>query len=313
MMKSISQDKLNFIKHVVLNAPPGKLDTLVSDLKTLLGSGPSIISMIERTIEEYNEANYSMVPIVHDDNDTDEYVVVCQQAKQNNSYLHPKSNQLIQINHAKRKMLKKKNSENLEYSEELESYRKMCEEKLEKYTEIHYSKWSDIQIANYPSVNIKSKNGLNIKCSSAVYAKEVENRYNLFFIICCDRCYLKNFHCSSWRSTWNVNFSPTDEKILLQGTIYIAINYFEDANMNFKTTKHFEKKIPMCSDVDKFSSSILSSISEYENYTLYDLNNFLLNINIALVKNTRKILPLNGEKFDWKNMYHDISIQISRS
>lgn len=290
-MESALQDKRNFIKHVILNSPPGKLDALVADIKTLFGCGSTILNMIESAIKEYNEMNYSIIPITSDedaDNENVDYVIICQEAKKNNFYLQPKSRQLIQINHTKRKLLEKKSSKDLDYSEELENYRKICEEKLAKYTEIHYSKWNDIQIANYPSVNIKSKNGLDTKCSSAVYAKEVENKYNLFFVICCDRSYVKNFHCSSWRSSWNVSFSSMDEEICLKGSINITVNYFEDANINFKTTKQFEKKIPMCSDKEKFSSSILSAISEYENYTLYDLNNFLINISKLTIKKRKK-------------------------
>ncbi|CRH00381.1 F-actin-capping protein subunit alpha, putative [Plasmodium relictum] len=301
-MESLLNEKKNFIRHVISNAPPGKIYDLVSDLKILFGSNQFIQNLIEEAVQNYNENNYTLIPV--GDND---YVITCEKSKIDNSYVHLKLKLLVNVNHMKRKVISVSELKELNYSNELENYRKICDEKLEKYMQAHFQKWNEIQTINFPTVNINSKNGLSVKCSSSVYACEKEQKFNLFFIICCDRYYIKNFYTSSWRSSWNVNFLLTDEEVLLNGTIDIALTYFEDANINFKTTKTFEKKIY---DIEKFSSNILSAINEYENYMLYDLNNFLININKELIKNTRKIIPLNGEKFDWKSTYQDIPIQI---
>lgn len=307
-MESLSIEKKKFIKHVLMNAPPGKLDALVADLKILFGSGPALRNFVETAIMNYDEANYSLFSI-----DDKEYVITCKESKMDKYYVHPRLNLLVLINHSKRKVIETKEITKLNYSDELEGYRKICDEKLQNYVNIYFSKWNEIQTSNFPSVNIKSKNGLVTKCGSAVFAKEEDDKYTLSFIICAERHYLKNYHSSSWRSVWFVTFSQIGELVVLTGTIDIAINYFEDANMNFQTSRNFEKSIPMIEDFNKFSSNIMASISEYENLLLYDLNNFLLNINVSIIKNTRKILPMNGEKFDWKNSYQDITNHINRS
>ncbi|CRG93052.1 F-actin-capping protein subunit alpha, putative [Plasmodium gallinaceum] len=301
-MEKLLNEKKKFIRHVILNAPPGKIYDLVSDLKVLFGSNQFILNSIKEAILNYNENNYALIPVGEND-----YIITCEQSKIDNSYIHPKLKLLVNVNHMKRKVTSMSELKELNYSNELENYRKICYEKLEKYIQLHYLKWNEIQTINFPTVNINSKNGLIVKCNSSVYACEKEQKFNLSFIICCDRHYLKNFYTSSWRSSWNVNFLPTDEEILLNGTIDIALTYFEDASINFKTTKTFEKKVQ---DIEKFASNILSAIGECENYTLYDLNNFLINTNKELIKNIRKIIPLNGEKFDWRNTHQDIPIQI---
>ncbi|KAI4837698.1 F-actin-capping protein subunit alpha [Plasmodium brasilianum] len=304
-MGSIINEKKNFIRHVLLNSPPGKINDLVSDIKTLFGSSATIQNSIEDAISNYNEKNFVLIPL--EDN---EYVIICEQSKINNSYVHPKLKILATVNHLKRKVTGTTELKELNYPQELESYRELCSVKLEKYLQAHYSKWNEKQTINYPSVNLKCKNGLSSKCSSSVYASKRGDRFNLFFIICRDRYYLKNFHASSWRSSWEVNFLLTDDQVLLRGNIDVALTYFEDANINFKTTKKFEKTVLVNKDVEQFSSTILSAISEFENSTLYDLNNFFININKELIKSTRKIIPLNGDKFNWMETYQDIPMQI---
>ncbi|ETW19900.1 hypothetical protein PFFVO_01189 [Plasmodium falciparum Vietnam Oak-Knoll (FVO)] len=146
---------------------------------------------------------------------------------------------------------------------------KECDKKLVDYVQEHYKKWSNLQTINYPEVHIKSPNGLRSEHCSSVYAYNEEDIFYLFFIICCDRSYLKNFHASTWRSSWTAQFFVDNDHVLLSGTIDISLTYFEDANINFKTSK-------------------------YKN----------------LIKSTRRIIPLSGQKFDWKGKYEDIPKQI---
>ncbi|ETW31731.1 hypothetical protein PFFCH_00818 [Plasmodium falciparum FCH/4] len=70
---------------------------------------------------------------------------------------------------------------------------KECDKKLVDYVQEHYKKWSNLQTINYPEVHIKSPNGLRSEHCSSVYAYNEEDIFYLFFIICCDRSYLKNF------------------------------------------------------------------------------------------------------------------------
>ncbi|VWU50219.1 F-actin-capping protein subunit alpha, putative [Hepatocystis sp. ex Piliocolobus tephrosceles] len=304
-MDNILNEKKKFIRHVLSNSPPGKINDLISDLKTLFGSSENIIKYIEEIVSKYNEDNYKLIPI--EDN---EYVITCKHSKRDDSYIHPKLKLLASVNHLDKQVIEKTALNELNYPEQLEQYRKICSDKLSEYVQRHYSKWSKIQTRNYPSVNIKSKSGLSVKCYSSVYASEHDDKFNLFFVICCDRYYLKNFHASSWRSSWNVSFLTTDKDVHLKGTIDITLTYFEDANINLKTTKNFDKNVQVDNDIDTFATNIISVIKECENATVYDLNNFIINISEKLIKNTRRIIPFNGEKFNWKDTYEDFSNQI---
>ncbi|KJP85323.1 hypothetical protein AK88_05025 [Plasmodium fragile] len=304
-MESLLNEKKNFIRHVLMHAPPGNLADLVSDLKTLFGTSAAIQNTIEEAVAAHNEKNYAIIPLSGDD-----YVITCEESKVGNSYLQPKLKSLLDVNHLKKKVNTTADVEEVRYPDLLENYRNSCSAKLEEYVQVHYSNWNELQTINYPTVNINSKNGLSVKCCSSVYAKEHEGRFNLLFVVCCDRHYLKNFHASSWRSSWNVTFLTTDEEVLLNGTIDIVLTYFEDANINFKATKRFEKRVHVNSAVDNFSANIVSAIRECENSALYELNEFLIHIDKELIKNTRKIMPFNGDKFDWKETYHDIPSQI---
>ncbi|CAD2088951.1 F-actin-capping protein subunit alpha, putative [Plasmodium vinckei lentum] len=304
-MDSLLNEKKKFIRHVLSNAPPGKISDLISNLKIIFGSNAIIQNFIEDIISNYNEDNHILIPF-----ENNEYIIICKQSKSGNLYLHPNLKILANVNHLKRKVIDTTPLIKFDYSDILEKYRQACNNKLKEYVDIYYKKWNEHQTENYPTVNIGSKHGLNVKCASSVYASESENKNNLFLIICCDRYYLKNFHASSWRSSWNVNFLETDQEIPLTGTIDVVLTYFEDANINFKTRKVFEKRVSVTNDVESFASSILSVIRECENDVLYDLNHFIANTSNDLIKNTRKIIPLNGDKFYWMETYQDIPTQI---
>nr|7A0H_A Chain A, F-actin-capping protein subunit alpha [Plasmodium berghei ANKA]7A0H_B Chain B, F-actin-capping protein subunit alpha [Plasmodium berghei ANKA] len=288
-MDSLLNEKKKFIRHVLSNAPPGKVFDLISNLKTIFGSNAIIQNFIEDIISKYNEDNYILIPF-----ESDEYIIICKESKSGNLYLHPNLKILANVNHLKRKVIDTTPLTKLDHPDILEKYRVACNNKLKEYVDIYYKKWSDHQTGNYPTVNIGSKHGLNVKCASSVYASECENKYNLFLLICCDRYYLKNFHASSWRSSWNVNFLEADQEIILTGTIDVVLTYFEDANINFKTRKVFEKRVSVTNDIENFASSILSVIRECENDVLYDLNHLIANTSSDLIKNTRKIIPLNA-------------------
>ncbi|SCQ16382.1 F-actin-capping protein subunit alpha, putative [Plasmodium ovale] len=304
-MDSSLNEKKKFIRHVILNAPPGKIPDLVSNLKVLFGSNAIINNFVEEVVSNYNEKNYAMIPITEDD-----YVITCEHSKNENLYLNPQLKLLATVNHLKRKVTATTSLQEVKHSLLLENYRHVCSEKLKEYVESHYTRWNEVQTLNYPTVNIKSKNGLNVKCSSSVYATEQEDKFNLFFIICCDRFYLKNFHASSWRSSWEITFLMNDQEALLMGTIDIILTYFEDANINFKTTVNFEEKVHVNNEIEAFSTNILSAICKCENNMLYDLNNFMINTSKSLIKNARKIIPLNGDKFYWKETYQNIPSHI---
>ncbi|ETW62926.1 hypothetical protein PFMC_01211 [Plasmodium falciparum CAMP/Malaysia] len=298
-MNNMLNEKKNFIRHVLMNSPPGKLYDLVKDINILLGSSVSIQKILEEVLKDYNEKNYNFILT-----DKNEYVITCKKFKVNHLYFIPKLKALVHTANVLETV------KELKYPEELENYRKECDKKLVDYVQEHYKKWSNLQTINYPEVHIKSPNGLRSEHCSSVYAYNEEDIFYLFFIICCDRSYLKNFHASTWRSSWTAQFFVDNDHVLLSGTIDISLTYFEDANINFKTSKCFEKKVRVNRDVDMFSSNILSAINEYENYILYDLNNFFTNINKNLIKSTRRIIPLSGQKFDWKGKYEDIPKQI---
>ncbi|SBT35993.1 F-actin-capping protein subunit alpha, putative (CPalpha) [Plasmodium ovale wallikeri] len=297
-MDSSLNEKKKFIRHVILNAPPGKLPDLVSNLKVLFGSTTIINNFFEEVVSNYNEKNYAMVPITEDD-----YVITCEQSKNENLYLNPQLKLLVTVNHLKRKVTATTSLQEVKHSLLLENYRHVCSEKLKEYVESHYTRWNEVQTLNYPTVNLKSKNGLNVKCSSSVYATEQEDKFNLFFIICCDRFYLKNFH-----SIYTLSLLLIVKNA--KGTIDIILTYFEDANINFKTTVKFEEKVNVDNEIEAFSTNILSAIRACENNVLYDLNNFMINTSKSLIKNARKIIPLNGDKFYWKETYQNIPSHI---
>ncbi|SBT01334.1 F-actin-capping protein subunit alpha, putative (CPalpha), partial [Plasmodium ovale curtisi] len=288
-MDSSLNEKKKFIRHVILNAPPGKIPDLVSNLKVLFGSNAIINNFVEEVVSNYNEKNYAMIPITEDD-----YVITCEQSKNENLYLNPQLKLLATVNHLKRKVTATTSLQEVKHSLLLENY----SEKLKEYVESHYTRWNEVQTLNYPTVNIKSKNGLNVKCSSSVYATEQEDKFNLFFIICCLHVYILKwcnfafeqyenkengvqfFHrlsASSWRSSWEITFLMNDQEALLMGTIDIILTYFEDANINFKTTVNFEEKVHVNNEIEAFSTNILSAICKCENNMLYDLNNFMIN------------------------------------
>ncbi|SBS94028.1 F-actin-capping protein subunit alpha, putative (CPalpha), partial [Plasmodium malariae] len=77
-------------------------------IKTLFGSSATIQNSIEDAISNYNEKNF---------------VIICEQSKINNSYVHPKLKILATVNHLKRKVTGTTELKELNYPQELESYR----------------------------------------------------------------------------------------------------------------------------------------------------------------------------------------------
>ncbi|ETW47151.1 hypothetical protein PFMALIP_04820 [Plasmodium falciparum MaliPS096_E11] len=60
-MNNMLNEKKNFIRHVLMNSPPGKLYDLVKDINILLGSSVSIQKILEEVLKDYNEKNYNFI------------------------------------------------------------------------------------------------------------------------------------------------------------------------------------------------------------------------------------------------------------
>ncbi|EWC90119.1 hypothetical protein PFNF54_01245 [Plasmodium falciparum NF54] len=117
-MNNMLNEKKNFIRHVLMNSPPGKLYDLVKDINILLGSSVSIQKILEEVLKDYNEKNYNFILT-----DKNEYVITCKKFKVNHLYFIPKLKALVHVNHLKRTANVLETVKELKYPEQLENYR----------------------------------------------------------------------------------------------------------------------------------------------------------------------------------------------
>ncbi|KAI7898264.1 F-actin-capping protein subunit alpha [Cokeromyces recurvatus] len=202
------QDKVKISSGFVLCSPPGEVNDVFNDVRTLLNDDEALQDGVLQAIEQYNIEQYITVTPP----DSDYKVIISQYGKlEEDRFLDPRSKQSFKFDHMR---LVAYDVEEYTGQTELESLRAAVEKECLAYVGDHYPNGVCTIYAN----NNKD-----------IIIAVVDNKYNP-----------NNFWNGRWLATWIYDTQSNN----LKGCTKINVHYYEDGNVQLNTEKNVDSQIP---------------------------------------------------------------------
>merc|ERR1711920_1124454 len=88
-----------------------------------------------------------------------------------------------------------------------------------------------------------------------------------------------------------------ENKYDLQGTADLHVHYFEDGNVQLRSTVHFEScKVSL--------DEVFQKIGKWECEIMSKIQNVHENMNDGILKSMRRVLPISKTKMEWNIQMH---------
>lgn len=288
-----------------MQAPPGQVHKVISDLQGILQSSSSSFKMDDQMltslVRQYNLKNHFPIQAMQQHSDensstsqndnsitslADVTVVLSQEAQIDAThYLYPKRRQVVEIDHLTQKVVHYDDTTEEEskehFSSPYENERLAIEKAMETYSDEKFgSKY-------YSSVLVSKDNQLTIVCSA-------------------QRINLRNYWSGQWTSKWIIDNLQTSNELVLKGTIKLAVHYFENGNLQLHSQK--DLSIPLKSahyfNPEELGQLIKTTILNAENVIQSNLEKMYLNMKMETLKEMRRVMPITQTKMDWSIHTH---------
>ncbi|KAI9313090.1 F-actin-capping protein subunit alpha [Dichotomocladium elegans] len=266
MEPSIEQ-KVQIASSFLLASPPGEVNDVFNDVRTLVANDEALQDGILQTLEEYNTEQHVTVTLPG----LDYEVIVSSHGKVGEDrYLDPRSKQTFKFDHMR---LTASDFEDYEIqNESAEELRSAIETEALKYVEDHYPEGVCTVFA--PS-------------STTIAIAIVDNKYNP-----------GNYWNGRWRAIWTYDTQAGD----LKGVTKINVHYYEDGNVQLNADRDFASKIPKNGDAAKVAKNIVNSIAGFDKGYHTALNDSYSELAENTFKGLRRALPLTRNKLDWNKI-----------
>ncbi|KAL0074322.1 hypothetical protein F4703DRAFT_1745214 [Phycomyces blakesleeanus] len=207
-MEDISiEDKVKIASGFLLASPPGEVNDVFNDVRTLVDDDKALESGILTTLEEYNtEQLITVIPP-----GLDYEVIVSKHGKVDlDRYLDPRSKKSFQFDHIRLVATELK-----DHTEDLpiEDFRAAVETEARKYVNDHYPN------------GVCSVYGLD---ENNIAIAIVDNKYNP-----------NNYWNGRWLATWVYN----RETGALKGATKVHVHYYEDGNVQLNSDKKSDSTV----------------------------------------------------------------------
>ncbi|KAJ0883810.1 putative F-actin-capping protein subunit alpha [Helianthus annuus] len=198
--------KLDIAKWFLLNSPPGEIQYVGKDLKSLLNDEDVYRRAAAEAFPLYNKSN---IISLHFPNRSGEVLVSSFSEISEDEYLDPRTAQVGKVDHVRQicTTMRPATDEELP-SPYIEEYRCALDAEISKYVEEAYP-----------------KGVFSVYCTNGKDAEDCGSDFELVVVITATRHSPQNFCNGSWVSIWNIEFK--DE---LQ-TVEVTAHYFEEGNV----------------------------------------------------------------------------------
>jgi len=261
------EEKLQIVRHLISRAPAGEANSLVKDLKNIVGN-----LLTDELVTEFltarGEKRYEFA--------TGTNAVMCEDGKvEDGKYVDTIERKLVEINVATMEKTSDADLEDNEQSPLLAA----IQSKLRPYADTHY---------------------LSEQSASKACACH-ENDDTIKFIISSKNTNLASYWTGNWVSVFTLNKSLGAQT--LEGTIDVNVHYFEAGNvqLNCKHTATFD--VEVTEDNDAVAKAVLDGVTFVENEFQTALTMFYAQ-NSTHFKKVRRALTIQGTKFDWRLTTH---------
>ncbi|KAH8154133.1 uncharacterized protein LAJ45_01901 [Morchella importuna] len=244
----------------ILDAPPGELQDVITDIKALVGDDKDVLDAIPPAVERYNKEQLLCTKLP---GGSQQVIVSEYNELPDGRYFDVGSQNSFEFDHVKQKAL------NVQ-SYVLESLNADLIKSILREVEPHVKE-------HYPSLPAFSVNPCSDDSSIALVI--VGNKYSP-----------SNYWNGRWRSTYV--FNPADNS--LTGNIQVDVHYYEDGNVRLLTNKPVQVSLSSGS-----AAEIVKTIAGIEKKYQEDLNRAFGALSEGAFKSLRRQLPITRQKIDW--------------
>jgi len=259
------EEIIDIANNFILNAPPGELFDVVSDVKALLPNVKMINESAPRTFREYNTEQMIAV----DSPGHNHKVLITKYGEvADGEYLDPRGNAVITFDHIKQQPTGSRAiSDELDSS--LEPLRAAFEKAAVEYVGQHYTHGA-----------------------STTYAKDGQ----VIVAISSAKFSPNNFWNGRWRSVWTYANGE------LVGHYKIVVHYYEDGNVQLNTDTTQKFPLPSAGGNDATAQAALKQIAKAEQAFQQSLDTSYATMGDTTFKALRRKLPITQMKVDWNKI-----------
>ncbi|CAE6478925.1 unnamed protein product [Rhizoctonia solani] len=258
-----SAQRLSAAASFILQSPPGEINDVISDLRTIVNDDDALQEGIQPSLEKYNQEQFVCVTIPGN-----EHQVIVSSAgliPESGRFLDPRSKTSFVFDHL---TLTASEPEPVEIDAESEPFRSALEENTLKY------------LADYFQEGVGSVFALN---PNTFVIQIVANKYNP-----------QNFWSGRWRSQYTIDL----EKGEMSGKILVNVHYYEQGNVQLQTIYTPTFSLPT-GLTPSSAPKIIAIIGEKEGEHERALSDAYVDLGEKSFKSLRRALPLTRQKLDW--------------
>ncbi|KAL2113564.1 hypothetical protein VUR80DRAFT_3491 [Thermomyces stellatus] len=255
-------EHLDTISSFVEGAPPGELDDVLADIKTLTISTPQVVSKLGPAFEKYNEEQFTTVKLP---GSSQNVIISSHNCLGDGRYYDVESSSSFYFDHTKRQ------------ASAVQSY---------------VLEGAQVDLVNSILKNLREY--VNDHYPNASYgAYPIENDTKVAVIIVANKYSPNNYWNGRWRSLYI--FDPSSGT--LDGSIKIDVHYYEDGNVRLLTNRSYTASVPSGT-----GSGIAKEISVIEKKYQEEVNKAFTGLSEGAFKSLRRQLPVTRQKIEWEKV-----------
>lgn len=287
------KQKVEIAKWFLLNSPPGEIQYVAKDVKSILNDDASFNEAASEAFPIYNKSHFIVLSMPDRSGDV---LVTSYGELEDNAYLDPRTAQVAIVDHVKQVCTEVRPALDEELpSAYIEEFRFSLDAEILKYVEEVYPKG----VCSVYCVNGKDTEGPG-------------SDFELAVVISAARHSPQNFCNGSWCSIWNIDFKDDQQTVEVKGKLQVGAHYFEEGNVQLDA-KHECKDATLFQAPDDCAIAISSIIRHHETEYLASLEASYLNLPDSTFKDLRRKLPVTRTLFPWHNtLQFSLSRDISK-
>jgi len=255
-------EKVQIAASFLLESPPGEVNDVFNDIRTLIDDDPALQSGILSSLEDHNTEQLITVTLP----ETEDEVIISKFGQlEDGRFVNPRSKHSFSFDHMR---LVASDLQPLAVDEEIETLRSAIDTQLQEYVSDHYPH------------GVSTVYGSGSKVTIVI----VDNKYNP-----------SNYWNGRWRSVWSVEKGGSK----LTGSAKVQVHYYEDGNVQLNSTKDFELEISSEQDEAKAAKAIVKAIEKAEKEYQMAINESYTELSENTFKELRRALPFTRNKVDW--------------
>lgn len=262
---------VDIANNFLLNAPPGELMEVVTDVRALLPQESMLDASAPTTFKRYNEDQ--MVQADAEDK-SHRFLITHHAELGTNEYIDHAGGVVATFDHVKQVVVSSRPIAPADQDSSMEAMRAALDKSISAYVNEHYP------FGTY-----------------GVYAKDGQ----FYICITSTRFNPSNFWNGRWRSVWTV--PAKSGSVQIEGRIRLQVHYYEDGNVQLQTDTVKAVKVTTTSDPAASAAAVVKAVTTVEQNFHQALDASYNIMGETTCKALRRALPISGQKINW-NLIH---------